>query len=317
MSQALMNISRYAPINFSFSVSLLFHILFVLLLGRAFLLETVTPPIKLSQTKVHILPKKMPPSIDKQAIKETQIVKPVHQITPVKPKPTIPTHSSKAVLKESASISVTNPRPAQAVAMSPRQYGKRAMVQSAATASYSSPVSAAKPQLPTSSSGNARRATGIKHPTSVQAFTHNPSAPRSIISSSLTHTKGQGSGALVHSGATAFLSQQNFSPHSQTQFTDKGVLQGYLKVLQKDIAAAKSYPERERQAQHEGRVMIAFTLLKSGEIENLRLKEKSQYENLDQAALEAIISVTPFSGFPPEIMEDAIDVVIPFRFELK
>jgi TonB family protein len=349
MSQAIMKLTRFAPINFSLSASLLFHTLFVLLLTRTFLLETTTPPIKPPQTKVHILPKKMPPAIARQPIQETQIEKPV-QITPVKPQSAI-TPSTKASLKESTSIAtfpmppvqvrvastpdiparatfvksssvvttfdaVAKPHPAQAVATTPRQYGKRSMVQSATLASFPNGVSIAKPQFATAPSGVARRATRIKLPTSVQAFAHSPSKPRIVTASSLSTTSQVGS-TVVHSEATAFLSHQDLLPRSQTQWTDKGVLQGYLQILQKDIAAAKSYPERERQAQHEGRVKVAFTLLKSGKIENLRLKEKSQYENLDQAALEAINSVSPFSSFPPEIIEDAIDVVIPFRFELK
>ena len=284
MSQAIMKITRFAPINFSLSASLFFHTLFVLLLSRSFLLQTAPPPIKPPQTKVHILPKKMPPSIDSQPLHEKRIEKP-SQKTPLKPQATT-TPSAKATLKESSSIAtfpippvqalvastpniparaifvksspapvtfdaVAKPQSVQAVVTAPRQYGKRARVQSAALFS-------------------------------IPNFANIPSMPRKVTSSSLT-TTGQGRSTLINSEASAFLFHQDLLPRSQTQLTDKGVLQGYLHILQKDIAAAKSYPERERQAQHEGRVKVAFTLLKSGEIENLRLKETSKYENLDQS----------------------------------
>lgn len=350
MNQAFINLTRFAPANFSLSASLFLHTLFVLLLGRAFLFLDATPQKKPFQTKIHILSKKTSPVVDKQPMRKTRIEKPV-QMESVKPQLTI-TPSAKVAIKESTSIAtfhlssvqarvVTAPNipsaratfvksssmlatfdipakthSAQAVVTPPSLYGKRAMVQSAALVSLPSGVSAIKPKLATSHSGVARRVTGIKHSASVSAFAHSFSKPRSIAASSRNIT-GQGRSTLVHSGATAFISPQDLLPRSLAQLTDKGILQGYLQILQKDIAAAKSYPERERQAKHEGRVMVAFTLLKNGEIENLRLQEKSKYESLDQAALKAINSVTPFSVFPSEIIEDAIDVVIPFRFELK
>ena len=412
MNQNIM--ARSKPFNFSLSVSLLFHTMFILLLGQNFLLETAPLPKKVSQTEIRMLARKTPPHVVKQMFHETQIEKSI-PITPVEPQALAPAINTKAAFMETAIASplpveitphqtepmkiadhvtprallidsptvssafsaMAEPQPVQTVALKSHGYGRKALVQSGASTAFTHEVKVMTPQLPSTSSGIARRVARVSSSASVQKFA--PAVPEVRVASQRRSTN-HGRSTFMQSEVTAFAhevkvttskmpttssgvsrrvarvsssaSVQEFAPavpeirlasqhrtvghgrstlmlnritpfpfqgslpRSPTQLTDAEVLKGYLQIIQRNIVAAKRYPERERQALHEGRMKVAFTLLKNGEIESLRLKQKSKHARLNQAALEAVSKVVPFSGFPAGILEDAIDVVIPFRFEL-
>ena len=317
-----MVLPRPKPLSYSLSMSLLFHALFVLMLGRNFLLESVPPLLNESKTEFRIIPKRTPPPAIKQEIKETHIEKPT-PITPVEAQPVAPPVAIKATLMPTATVASlpmamapqsiepvnmlphsssraqvieslassafstfsaeVKPRLAQTSRVAPRGYGRKALFQSGASASFAHKLNIATPLPRVSSTGSIRRAAGIRSSTSVKAFQLGFSEPR-----------------------VATL----------TQMTNKEVLRGFLIGIQKVIASAKLYPEEERKALHAGKMKVAFTLLRNGTIEKLRLKEKSKYGRLNQAALDAVSMVVPFSGFPAGIIEDTIDIVIPFRFDL-
>ena len=109
----------------------------------------------------------------------------------------------------------------------------------------------------------------------------------------------------------------SIEPRPLTQLTDRETLKTFLQGVQKSIGSARHYPEEERQALHTGRIKVAFRLLRNGNIELLRLKQKSKHVGLNQAALDAVSQGVPFQQIPAGVMEDFIDLVIPFRFDLK
>jgi TonB family protein len=285
---------------------------FVLFVGQGFLLDSIPPAPRVLHTKIQIVPRKKPAPVPKQVIREmktvpvvpqkiaqdipmkatlqeiTKVVSRLKSLVPQRAQPVkvVSQSSSRAPFRETHAVpaslgAVAKPRPVRVARVAVLQYGRKSLVQSGVTPSFSSALKTKTPQLPGSPKGVAQQAVGIKSLAFAKAFPLPDSAPR-----------------------------------LPTQLTDPKALEGYLQLVQRNIAAAKRYPEAERQALHKGRMKVAFTLLRNGEIERLRLKEKSKHERLNQAALEAVNKVIPFNGFPAGITEEFIDVVIPFRFEL-
>lgn len=82
------------------------------------------------------------------------------------------------------------------------------------------------------------------------------------------------------------------------------------------IEANKTYPQRARRRRHEGRVLVAFTVLKDGQIKELRVKQASGYATLDEAALAAIKHSLPFHPIPVALGRPQWEFIVPIEFRL-
>ena len=83
------------------------------------------------------------------------------------------------------------------------------------------------------------------------------------------------------------------------------------------IDAAKRYPRLARQAGWEGRVLLKFKLLRSGEVQELRVLETSGHPLLDDAAMNAVGRAAPFPEEGRKIAGDGIEVILPVVFQLR
>ncbi len=63
--------------------------------------------------------------------------------------------------------------------------------------------------------------------------------------------------------------------------------------------------------------MVSFTVARDGSIKNAFVKEPSNFAMLNQAALDAIKQAAPFTEFPDGIVEEELNMVIPFSFTLR
>ncbi len=106
------------------------------------------------------------------------------------------------------------------------------------------------------------------------------------------------------------------SPREVPNIRDKGALKSYIGRVQRSVEGAKHYPEASRRAGRYGKLKVQFTILKNGEVDNVKLLTKTPYPNLNREAMAAVKRAAPFSGFPDSIMEQSLKVVLPFRFEL-
>ncbi len=106
------------------------------------------------------------------------------------------------------------------------------------------------------------------------------------------------------------------NPRGIPNIIDKGALKGYIGRVKRSIEGAKRYPEVSRKAGREGKLKIQFTILKNGEVTDIKLLTKSPYENLNQEAMAAVNRAAPFSGFPETMLEKSLQVILPFKFEL-
>jgi len=106
------------------------------------------------------------------------------------------------------------------------------------------------------------------------------------------------------------------SPRGVPNIVDKGALKSYIGQVQRSVEGAKRYPESSRRAGRQGKLKIQFTILKNGEVDNVKLLTETPYPNLNREAMAAVKRAAPFSGFPNSIMEQSLKVILPFRFEL-
>jgi TonB family protein len=89
----------------------------------------------------------------------------------------------------------------------------------------------------------------------------------------------------------------------------------YMNVLTNRIRAKwyEAMPDTARQGQ-KGRVVLIFTVLRNGAIQNLRIVASSGTQSLDEAATNAVQSASPFSALPEEFRDNHIDLQLAFRY---
>ena len=89
----------------------------------------------------------------------------------------------------------------------------------------------------------------------------------------------------------------------------------YIDLVYEKIEENKFYPEIERKRGHQGDVYIKFTILKSGNIKNLKIVKKCDYKYLNRAAVETVKSSVPFPPLPDKMDEMKILINIAFKLE--
>jgi len=97
---------------------------------------------------------------------------------------------------------------------------------------------------------------------------------------------------------------------------DTGALKNYVGQIRRSVLGAKRYPEASRRAGRQGTLKVQFTILKDGQVGNVRLLTETPYPNLNREAMAAVERAAPFAVIPDSIMQQSLKVVLPFRFEL-
>ena len=100
----------------------------------------------------------------------------------------------------------------------------------------------------------------------------------------------------------------------RTPFPIRSILGGVPQ--ERIIEQAKRYPEGARRAGRQGKLKVQFTILKNGEVDNVRLLTETPYPNLNREAMAAVKRAAPFSGIPDSVMKKSLNIILPFRFEL-
>ena len=97
---------------------------------------------------------------------------------------------------------------------------------------------------------------------------------------------------------------------------EKTLLNQYLQEVAAKIKAVQQYPRNAREEGWEGTVVIKLQILLTGKVEKVALIEKSQYEILNEAALQAINKAQPFPKFYRGLTLQSITVNVPIQFTL-
>ena len=118
---------------------------------------------------------------------------------------------------------------------------------------------------------------------------------------------GLGSGMIVDTGITA----KNTIPldSRNPRYLD------YLGRLKARIQREWGYPEEARRVGMGGELHMLFTLNKAGTLVNIRLLESSGYPVLDNEALRAVKAAAPFDPFPPQMSDEAFNILGTFHYQ--
>jgi protein TonB len=119
-------------------------------------------------------------------------------------------------------------------------------------------------------------------------------------------TDGAEAGERVQPGNTGVA----FPPTAE----DTGAL---VASVRDGIDAVKRYPRMARQAGQQGRALIKFRLLRSGEVADPRVIDSSGFPILDDAALAAVERAAPFVEQGRRIGSASIEIVLPIVFRLR
>lgn len=95
------------------------------------------------------------------------------------------------------------------------------------------------------------------------------------------------------------------------------ILRDFLDTISKKIEKSKLYPQWAMETGIQGRVIVRFTILKNGTLEQEpQLIKSSGSEILDNAAIMAVKAAIPFPEIPESLKRDQIHVELPMEFIL-
>ena len=83
------------------------------------------------------------------------------------------------------------------------------------------------------------------------------------------------------------------------------------------IAQTKYYPRTARRRGFEGEPVVAFTLGNTGDLLEISIKNPSQHKLLDEAALDAVRSASPYPPIPELLRVKTLRFKLPISFILE
>ncbi|WP_311749627.1 energy transducer TonB [Proteus terrae] len=100
--------------------------------------------------------------------------------------------------------------------------------------------------------------------------------------------------------------------------SEKGIGQGesdnhYISSLRREIERHKRYPSQARRMQHEGQVVVSFSLTSEGVISRVEIESTSGISSLDNAAIAAVKRVKPIGPKPENLLNP---LIVSLDFEL-
>ncbi|MBG3130171.1 energy transducer TonB [Proteus mirabilis] len=86
----------------------------------------------------------------------------------------------------------------------------------------------------------------------------------------------------------------------------------YISSLRREIERHKRYPSQARRMQHEGQVVVSFSLTSEGVVSRIEIESTSGISSLDNAAIAAVKRVKPI-GPKPESLLNPLVVSLDFQ----
>lgn len=90
----------------------------------------------------------------------------------------------------------------------------------------------------------------------------------------------------------------------------------YIATLMRQLNRHKTYPPALKKAKTEGRVVLRFTLDKSGRLMASAVQQSSGHAELDRAAMEMLARASPLPAIPDFMARDELALAIPVEYSL-
>lgn len=112
------------------------------------------------------------------------------------------------------------------------------------------------------------------------------------------------------------LKMSTGSANALTSGGTPGYKRSYYALIAVTLAKHKRYPKYARTKGQEGTVLLSFTVLSSGLVKNIKIKQSSGYRQLDRAVKKMVKEASPLPPFPAQQSEQEIIITIPIVFKL-
>lgn len=109
------------------------------------------------------------------------------------------------------------------------------------------------------------------------------------------------------------LKMSTGSADALTSGGNTGAQSSYYSVIAAMLAKYKRYPQYSRKRGQEGTVVLTFTVLRSGLVKNIDIKQSSGYRALDRAVKKMLKEALPF---PAHEKAQEVKISIPIVFKL-
>lgn len=112
------------------------------------------------------------------------------------------------------------------------------------------------------------------------------------------------------------------SSNTQNTSTQTGTVattteQSYIAHVRWQLEKNKKFPILAKKQGHFGTVQIKFTVSPNGEIKNSEIAQSTDFDSLNQAALQILKSIKKFDPFPTEIKKSEWTFVLPIEYKLQ
>lgn len=91
----------------------------------------------------------------------------------------------------------------------------------------------------------------------------------------------------------------------------------YLSKIRHKIEKNKNYPKIAKRLNYTGKVHVTFTINKDGKIKNCKLHKSTEFESLNQAALEIFETIISFEPIPEKLNKENWEITIPIVYQLE
>lgn len=90
----------------------------------------------------------------------------------------------------------------------------------------------------------------------------------------------------------------------------------YLSKLQQLIEQNKTYPKSAKRLNQMGKVNVCFVISKNGEIKDIKVVKKSNFEKLDEAAIEILARIYKFEPIPEKLNKNSWEITVPIVYQI-
>lgn len=90
----------------------------------------------------------------------------------------------------------------------------------------------------------------------------------------------------------------------------------YLSKIRALIEENKIYPKTAKRLNQTGKVFVSFVITKDGKIKNIKITKSSNFDRLNEAAMEILSQIDKFEAIPEKLKKEQFEITIPISYEL-
>ena len=109
------------------------------------------------------------------------------------------------------------------------------------------------------------------------------------------------------------VKQENTIDPSQIQALENE----YLSKLRYIIEKNKIYPQSAKRLNQMGKVHVNFIISKDGQIIDVKIVKDSNYQRLNDAALEILAKINKFEPIPEKLNKNSWEITVPIVYQIK